>query len=154
MIAEQLLPWWLYELKKLRTEIELYESDADLWEVRGGAPNSAGRLVWHLIGNLNHFIGAEMGNTGYIRDKDNEWSEMNVPKEKLLQEFDKVVEMIKKVFPTIKDDTLFTEPSIKFMGKELTRGEALSYAFHHLGWHGGNIYSHRRYNPVAQKSAS
>ena len=145
MIAEkQLLPWWLYELGKLRTEIELYESDADLWELRGGAPNSAGRLVWHLIGNLNHFIGAEMGNTGYIRDKPNEWSAQDIPKETLLKEFDAVVEIIKKVFPTLDDETLFSEASVEFIGKKLTRGELLSYAFHHLGWHSGMIYSHRR----------
>ena len=146
MIAEeQLLPYWLYELGKLRKEIALYENDADLWEIRGGAPNSAGTLVHHLVGNLKHFVGAEMGQTGYVRDKAKEWGDRNIPKDALLKELDEVIELFKKVLPTIPDEKLFAEKFIKFEGKQLSRGESLSYAFHHLGWHSGMIYSHRRF---------
>ena len=42
----------------------------------------------HLIGNLNTYIGAELGKTGYIRDRDAEFSLKNVPRQTLLTQLD------------------------------------------------------------------
>ena len=52
------------DLNKLAEEIQSYESENSIWATREGITNSGGNLTLHLIGNLNHFIGATLGNSG------------------------------------------------------------------------------------------
>ena len=51
------------DLLKLKEELSAYTNEADLWKTPAGISNSAGNLALHLIGNLNHFIGATLGNS-------------------------------------------------------------------------------------------
>jgi len=57
--------------------------------------NSFGHLVLHLTGNLNYYIGARIANTGYIRDREREFTEPNPPsKEDALKQLDAAVAMV------------------------------------------------------------
>jgi len=57
--------------------------------------NSFGHLVLHLAGNLSYYIGAQIANTGYIRDRDREFAEPNPPsKEEALKRLDAAVAMV------------------------------------------------------------
>ena len=66
-----------YYLDQLEHEIKLYNNEADIWTAIGETKNSAANLVLHIIGNLNHFIGATLGNSGYVRARDLEFSTKN-----------------------------------------------------------------------------
>src|SRR5581483_7393709 len=56
--------------------------------------NSFGHLVLHLTGNLNYYIGAQIAETGYVRDRPREFAETDRPKkEEILQRFDQAVEV-------------------------------------------------------------
>ena len=41
--------------------------------------NSVGHLVLHLTGNLNYYIGAQIAQTGYVRDRPREFAETKPP---------------------------------------------------------------------------
>src|SRR2546427_13027416 len=41
--------------------------------------NSVGHLVLHLTGNLNYYIGTRVAETGYIRDRDREFTAHQPP---------------------------------------------------------------------------
>jgi hypothetical protein len=57
--------------------------------------NSFGHLVLHLTGNLNYYIGAQIANTGYVRDRPREFSDPNPPsKEEALKLLDHAVAMV------------------------------------------------------------
>ena len=57
--------------------------------------NSFGHLVLHLTGNLNHFIGAQIAGTGYVRDREREFTETSKPpKDSVLKDFDAAVKMV------------------------------------------------------------
>lgn len=57
--------------------------------------NGFGHLVLHLTGNLNYYIGAQIAGTGYVRDRDREFSEpRRLPKEEVLQSFDEVIAVV------------------------------------------------------------
>ena len=57
--------------------------------------NSFGHLVLHLTGNLNYYVGAEIAQTGYVRDRPREFSDPNPPsKEEALKHFDEAVNMV------------------------------------------------------------
>ncbi len=59
--------------------------------------NSFGHLVLHLTGNLNYYIGAQIAQTGYVRDRPREFAEPNPPsKEEALKRFDDAVSMVRK----------------------------------------------------------
>ncbi|HCX22935.1 MAG TPA: DinB superfamily protein, partial [Cytophagales bacterium] len=66
------------DLNRLIKELEQYPNEEQLWVVTEGINNSAGTLTLHLIGNLNHFFGAILGNTGYIRNREAEFSDRNI----------------------------------------------------------------------------
>jgi uncharacterized damage-inducible protein DinB len=57
-------------------------SNAKFWQKPFGFGNSFGHLVLHLTGNLNYYIGAQIANTGYIRDRPLEFNESNPPPSK------------------------------------------------------------------------
>jgi hypothetical protein len=57
------------DLQRLHAEIAAYQSEHALWQVAGTAPNAAGNLCLHLVGNLNTYVGATLGRTGYVRDR-------------------------------------------------------------------------------------
>jgi hypothetical protein len=57
--------------------------------------NSFGHLVLHLTGNLNYYIGAQIAGTGYVRDRDREFTETrHLPKEEVLQRFEETIAMV------------------------------------------------------------
>jgi len=70
-------------------------SDEQFWARPFTFGNSFGRLVLHLTGNLNYYIGAQIAGTGYVRDRPLEFSEAARPsKAEVLQKFDQAIEMV------------------------------------------------------------
>lgn|SRR5260370_4311795 len=70
------------ELGQLRDSVKALAeplSEKELWTKPMEPGNSIGHLVLHLTGNLNHFVGAQLGKTGYVRDREREFSEANPP---------------------------------------------------------------------------
>lgn len=85
MITESLRSLYSRDLNKLKTEIEAYQNEENLWKTDKNIANSAGNLTLHLVGNLNHFIGAQLGNTGYIRHRELEFSLKDIPQAELTE---------------------------------------------------------------------
>ena len=81
MIIETLQKLFTRDLNKLKAEIELYRNENNIWRTDKGIANSAGNLCLHLTGNLNAYIGAELGNTGYIRHRELEFSLKDIPRQ-------------------------------------------------------------------------
>ena len=78
-------------------------SDEQFWRNPFSHGNSVGHLVLHLTGNLNYYIGARIASTGYIRNRDLEFSEARMqPKADVLRKFD---EAIATVIAAIENQT-------------------------------------------------
>ncbi len=56
--------------------------------------NSVGNLLLHLTGNLNYYIGAQIAGTGYVRQRDREFTDTGKSKEELLGNFDRAIDMV------------------------------------------------------------
>jgi uncharacterized damage-inducible protein DinB len=134
-------------LLQLKNEINSYTHKDHVWELKGQILNSGGTLALHLTGNLNHFIGAVLGNTGYVRQRDKEFSERNVPTGKLIKEIDELTYRVKNIISNLTDEQLFGEYPLKD-GKEERLGKTtiqrLIYFLAHLNYHLGQINYHRR----------
>jgi hypothetical protein len=78
-------------------------SEAEFWRKPYAYGNSFGHLVLHLTGNLNYYIGAQIANTGYVRDRSHEFNDANPPsKAEALARFD---EAVATVVATLKTQT-------------------------------------------------
>ncbi len=74
---------------------ERYTYLADFWQKPFPFGNSFGHLVLHLTGNLNYYIGAEIAGTGYVRDRDREFTEpKHLLKNEVLKSFDAAIEVV------------------------------------------------------------
>ena len=136
------------ELTKLIEEIKLYKTDKDIWEVSKSINNSGGNLCLHICGNLNHFIGAVLGDTGYVRNRDSEFSEKNLSKTKLISEIQETIKVVTKTLETILDQDLdkeYTAFPPHLLGKEkLSKFYFLAHLIAHMDYHIGQINYHRR----------
>ena len=136
----------LYEkdLNKLIEEISLYKDETDIWKVKDGISNSGGNLTLHLLGNLNHFIGGTLGHTGYVRDREKEFSLKDVPREKLADEIKNASAVVAKTLASLSEDDLEKDFPVPFNNKVSTTGFILIFLLAHLNYHLGQINYHRR----------
>ncbi|WP_221392358.1 DUF1572 family protein [Dyadobacter sp. NIV53] len=135
------------ELEKLRSEVELYHSDDQMWLVLPGTINSGGNLVQHLVGNLRTYIGLTLGDTAYIRNRDAEFGERLFTQENLLQEIELLKTILSNAIETITDETLQHEypHEVLTIFPEQSISTVLTHLLMHLTWHTGQINYHRRY---------
>ena len=128
------------ELEQLRDDVReaaLPLSEQQLWAKPVDPGNSVGHLILHLSGNLNHFIGAQLGGTGYVRDREREFTEAERPsKAKLLGELDASVATFRRVVGALNAEQLAApHPTAKF-------GSVLKAVLHlvaHFAVHRGQI---------------
>ena len=144
MNIEQIQFFYKRDLEKLKAEINLYNNENNLWIIDKNISNSAGNLCLHLIGNLNHFIGAILGATGYVRNRDLEFSQKNIPRVSLILAIDKVDEIVNKTVEKMTNENLNDDyPEMKFDEKKSIE-YLLLHLQHHLNYHLGQINYHRR----------
>lgn len=144
MITSPLEQLFERDLNKLKEEINLYTDESLLWKTEKEISNSGGNLCLHLIGNLNHFIGATLGNTGYIRQRDLEFSAKNVSVNEMNNQIDDVIVTVKKVLSGLSQEDLNSAFPIEVFGYEMTTEFFLLHLSTHLSYHLGQINYHRR----------
>lgn len=144
MVVENLSELFERDLLKVREEIGLYENESDLWVLRGDISNTAGNLALHLVGNLNHFIGATLGNSGYIRQRDQEFASKNVARAVVLSMLDETVAVVRNTLGKIPDADLGKDFPLEKHGKTVSTLHMLLHLLTHLNYHLGQINYHRR----------
>ena len=131
-------------LQQLKKEVSAYENEKDLWLVSGEIPNSAGNLCLHLCGNLQHYIGAVLGNSGYIRRRDAEFSTRDVPVNELLSLIDTTMEEVAQTLTNLDAETIAKDYPEQIFGGPIGTEYFLIHLTSHLGYHLGQLNYHRR----------
>lgn len=132
------------DLKKLHSEIALYRHEENLWKTAPGITNSGGNLCLHLIGNLNTFIAAEFGKTGYVRDRAHEFAGKDIPAAELLQMIERTITDVNSSLDQLTPAQLAeVYPTLVFAEKTTTE-YFLVHLASHLTYHLGQINYHRR----------
>lgn len=132
------------DLAVLEKEISLYTVDADLWKVAGDIKNPAGNLCLHLCGNLQYYIGAVLGNSGYVRNREAEFNTKGLTKEELLNEITKTRKAVAVALENLNPTVLETIYPVEVFKDPMTTGYFLIHLSAHLGYHLGQINYHRR----------
>jgi hypothetical protein len=142
--ADSLAAIYARELTTLRLEVEAYPSDPDVWKLVPGIANSGGTLALHLAGNLQHFIGAVLGGTGYRRNRDAEFGDREVPRAVILQHIDRALEVVPKTVAGLGPEVLDAEYPDLIAGVRLNTADFLIHLVSHLSYHLGQLDYHRR----------
>lgn len=144
MLKESLLEIFERDLNKLKEEINLYKDQDSLWIVKKGISNSAGNLCLHLLGNLNHFIGAELGQTGYIRNRENEFESKNTSAKVLINYIENTLEIVKHSLEKLSAEDLEKDFPQQKHSKIVKTDFMLLHLITHFNYHLGQINYHRR----------
>ena len=132
------------DLEKLRKEIESYRDEKNLWRIENNISNSAGNLCLHLIGNLNTYIGTEIGKSGYIRNRDLEFSQKDVFRQELLERIAETIIVVENALENLTEEMLDEEYPIVVFDEPMTTRFYLVHLTAHLNYHLGQINYHRR----------
>jgi uncharacterized damage-inducible protein DinB len=128
------------ELEELRDAVgKLAEplTDEQFWVKPLEPGNSIGHLILHLTGNLNHFVGGQLGKSGYVRDRDREFTEASPPsRSELLANLDTAVATFRQVVEGLSaDDFAAPHPEVRF-GNVF---KALQHLLAHFALHRGQM---------------
>jgi uncharacterized damage-inducible protein DinB len=132
------------DLDKLQKEIEQYPTEESIWVIKSEIKNSAGTLVLHLCGNLQHYIGVGLGKSNYKRDRDKEFSARNVSRADLVKEIGRTKEAVSKALANTSPDILETEYPLPVYDYAMSVQYFMIHLAAHFGYHLGQVNYHRR----------
>jgi len=144
MVIETLQKIFKRDLEKLKQEIASYRNESNLWKVDKSIANSSGNLCLHLVGNLNAYIGAEIGKTGYVRNRDLEFSLKNIPQAQLVKMIEDTIVVVEDGLSKLNENDLEREYPLLVLKEKTSTGYFLIHLTVHLGYHLGQVNYHRR----------
>jgi hypothetical protein len=144
MMIETLKILFTRDLERLRKEVELYNNEKNIWRVEKDISNSAGNLCLHLIGNLNTYIGKEIGKINYTRDRELEFTLKNIPRVELQKKIDETILVVNNSLDKLTQEELLKEYPVMVFDTATSTEYLLVHLATHLTYHLGQINYHRR----------
>lgn len=88
-LTDDLMRLMVRELEGFKREIALFPDDESAWRTLPGITNSSANLALHVAGGLQHFVGAVLGNTGYLRNRALEFSRRAGARSEVIADLDR-----------------------------------------------------------------
>ena len=132
------------DLRTLRRELEAYPDERQIWQPVRGLANTAGTLALHLAGNLQHYVGARWGGTGYVRNRDAEFGRRDVPRAELIAEIERARASVAAGLGAVRPEELDADFPELIGGCRVRTGDFLVHTAMHFAYHLGQVDSHRR----------
>lgn len=143
-MKDSLIFFFNRDLDKLKQELKSYHAEDNIWKTSGNISNSAGNLALHIIGNLNHYIGSEMGSTGYIRNREAEFSLKGVSRDEILNQIEETKKTISNALLKFPEDWFSRKYPLEEFGYPMTYEYFMVHLVSHLNYHLGQVNYHRR----------
>jgi hypothetical protein len=140
------------DLATVRDQLLAYPDTESIWALPAGLPNSSGTLALHLAGNLRWFIGAQLGGTNYVRDRDAEFALRGLPREELVRNIEAAADEVTRTLAQLDDAALDKPFPLEVGGVRLPTGRFIGHLAVHLGYHLGQMDYHRRVVTGVNKS--
>ena len=144
MLNSIVINFYERDIRKVIEEVNLFKNEENLWKIHGSVKNSSGNLVLHIIGGLNHLIGATLAKTGYVRDRDQEFKRKGVARKDLVEQLEKLIPMINETVAALTQEQMESEYPIFFDKPNTSTSYVLMQLLLHLNYHLGQINYLRR----------
>jgi uncharacterized damage-inducible protein DinB len=132
------------DLQTVAREVRAYPDERTLWETPPGIVNSGGTLALHLAGNIRHYFGARLGETGFVRDRPAEFAARGVPRSTILAHLEDARAAVRAAAARVDDARLSEDFPEVVGGLRVTTGEYLIHLVSHFAYHLGQLDYHRR----------
>lgn len=143
MNTETLTQLFARDFETLESEIFAYSTEENLWIKEPGINNSAGNLGLHLAGNLAHFLGAILNNSGYIRDREFEFNG-KVDHDELINRIRDSRKTVRETLDNLTPEDFSKTYPLQPFGFEMSTEYFLIHLYSHFSYHLGQINYHRR----------
>lgn len=143
MNTETLTQLFARDFETLESEIFAYSTEENLWIKEPGINNSAGNLGLHLAGNLAHFLGAVLNNSGYIRDREFEFNG-KVDRDELINRIRDSRRTVRETLDNLTPEDFSKTYPLQPFGFEMSTEYFLIHLYSHFSYHLGQINYHRR----------
>ncbi len=144
MVLKEFIRLFERDTERLKLEIGAYSTEENLWKVDHNITNSAGNLCLHLVGNMSHFVGKEIGGFDYKRDREFEFAGKNVPKSELIELIEKLQDVVTASLEGLEEIMLERDYPLEVFGAKMTHSYFLIHLYGHFSYHLGQINYHRR----------
>jgi uncharacterized damage-inducible protein DinB len=132
------------DLTRLGKQIEAFPNDESLWQTLPGVLNPAGNLALHIEGNLREFVGRQLGQLPYKRNRELEFSLRGMSRRELGARIAELRESIPAVIQDLSAEQLEMEYPEVVLEVATTTRQFLIHLYGHLNWHLGQIDYLRR----------
>ena len=144
MFLEELQFFLLRDLAAIERELNLYPYDQSVWKNLPGLPNSAGNLILHVAGGTQYFFGAVVAHTGYVRNREAEFSRKDVPRSELQKELVSAKQAVLAGFAMLTEGKLEQPFPVRITDSELSTRLTVLQLVTHIAYHLGQLDYHRR----------
>lgn len=144
MLATELSALLVRDIERLIQELRAFPDTDAIWHTAPGVTNSAGTLALHLEGNLREYVGRQLGDIPYSRQRPLEFSTRGVDQSELIARLEAVKGSIPRVIGALSDSQLAANFPEAVLGKPMTTRQFLIHLLAHFGYHLGQVDYLRR----------
>jgi hypothetical protein len=144
MLNTVLANFYERDLRRMIEEVNLFKNEENLWRTQGSMKNSSGNIVLHIIGGLNYLIGTNLAQTGYVRNRELEFSAKDVERNELVAGLEKLIPLINQTLNAFTPDQMEAAFPIMFDDARRSNSYVLVQLVAHLNYHLGQLNYLRR----------
>jgi hypothetical protein len=144
MLRQILSDFYSRDIQKFIDEINAFKDERHIWQTTGSVKNSSGNLALHIIGGTNYLIGTTLAQTGYVRNRDQEFIKKVIDRKVLVAELEKLIPLIRQTLERYTDEDMAAEYPIPFDDKRTSKSYVLVQLLAHLNYHLGQVNYLRR----------
>ena len=143
-LAETVSRLLVRELEAFERELALFADGDSVWRTVPGVTNSAGNLALHVAGNLQYYVGAVLGGSGYVRDREDEFGRRSEPRSGVTREIRAAIRVVQEVLRDLPGERLEREYPEPVNGLPLRTDRFLLHLCTHAAFHLGQAGYLRR----------
>jgi len=132
------------ELEGFKRELALFPDDESVWRTVPGVTNSAANLALHVAGGLQYLVGAVLGGSGYVRDREAEFNRRSGPRAEIGVELDRALTVVRDVMPRLPPAVIDGEYPEPVLGVRFQTRLFLLHLCAHAAFHLGQAGYLRR----------
>ena len=142
--ARELAELFARDITRVIQELRAFPDTESVWKTAPGVTNAAGTLALHLEGNLREYIGRQLGQIAYVRQRPLEFSTRGVDRDELIARLEAVGAQIPIVIAALSDAQLSATYPEEFHNTPMSTRQFLIHLEAHLNYHHGQIDYLRR----------